>query len=86
MAIKTNGTLWGWGGNLNSGLGDGTDLKRVSPVQIGSATDWQSVAVGGYFGIGLKADGAFWGWGDNSSGQLGDTLETISTTPRLINP
>lgn len=86
MAIKTNGTLWGWGGNLNSGLGDGTDLKRVSPVQIGSATDWQSVAVGGYFGIGLKDDGAFWGWGDNSSGQLGDTLETISTTPRLINP
>jgi len=86
MAIKTDGTLWGWGWNLSSSLGDGTDLKRVSPVPIGSDTDWQSVAVGGYFGIGLKTDGAFWGWGDNSSGQLGDTLETVSTTPRLINP
>jgi len=86
MAIKTDGTLWGWGSNISSALGDGTDLKRVSPVPIGGDTDWQSVAVGDYFGIGLKTNGDFWGLGDNSSGQLGDTLQTVSTTPRLINP
>ena len=86
IAIKTNGSLWGWGWNISSAIGDGTDIQRVSPVPIGIATDWASVAVGTYHGLGLTTNGTLWGWGDNNNGQLGDTLQAVSTTPRLITP
>jgi alpha-tubulin suppressor-like RCC1 family protein len=85
MALKQDGSLWGWGWNINSSLGDGTATKRTSPVQIGANTDWSSVVPGSSYGLGLKA-GVLWGWGDNSHGALGDATATISTIPRLISP
>ena len=45
VAVKTDGTLWGWGYNENGNLGlnadDGTG--RSSPTQIGTDTDWSEV-------------------------------------------
>jgi alpha-tubulin suppressor-like RCC1 family protein len=40
-AIRTNGTLWGWGRNLMNVLGTG-DYGRAysSPVQIGTSNTW----------------------------------------------
>ena len=46
VAIKTDGTLWGWGSNSNYQLGDGNITSRSSPVQIGTATQWVSVDCG----------------------------------------
>lgn len=43
-AIKTNGTLWGWGNNVFGNLGDGTNVNKSSPVQIGASTTWNSVS------------------------------------------
>jgi len=34
MAVRTDGTLWGWGSNDNGQLGDGTMERRFSPVRI----------------------------------------------------
>jgi alpha-tubulin suppressor-like RCC1 family protein len=39
-AIKTNGTLWVWGGNSYGTLGLGDLAHRSSPVQLGIFTDW----------------------------------------------
>jgi alpha-tubulin suppressor-like RCC1 family protein len=39
-AIKTNGTLWGWGLNSNGRLGTNNTTTYSSPVQIGSDTNW----------------------------------------------
>ena len=36
MALKTDGTLFTWGLNTNGQLGDGTNISRSSPVQIGT--------------------------------------------------
>lgn len=72
--VKRDGTLWAWGGDdLVTILGNGTYDGSVTPVQIGSDTDWEMVSVGGhgYHKLALKTDGSLWAWGPCGSGQLG---------------
>ena len=40
IAVKTDGTLWGWGYNANGQLGLNDDVGRNAPTQIGSNTNW----------------------------------------------
>lgn len=73
IALRPDGTLWGWGSGTSGQLGNGgTDTFSV-PAQIGSASDWQMVAAGNYFSFGIKTDGTLWAWGENLYGQLGQT-------------
>jgi Secretion system C-terminal sorting domain/Regulator of chromosome condensation (RCC1) repeat len=83
-AIKTNGTLWAWGHNLSGQLGDGTLTDRSTPVQIGTATNWQKIASGDLHSLAIKTDGTLWAWGFNSSGQLGNNSTTNSLIPIQI--
>ena len=46
LAIKTNGTLWGWGGNYRGALGQNDTVNRSSPVQVGSDTNWVQAQMG----------------------------------------
>jgi len=34
LAVKSDGTAWGWGGNSNGRLGDGTTDNVSTPVQV----------------------------------------------------
>lgn len=79
-----NGTLWAWGLNTDGQLGDGTTTDRSSPVQVGTATNWVSVAAGGYHTVALRSDGTLWAWGRNIEGQLGDGTNTSRTSPTRI--
>jgi alpha-tubulin suppressor-like RCC1 family protein len=46
-AIKTDGTLWTWGGNNQGGLGDNTTTSRSSPITtVAGGINWKQVAVG----------------------------------------
>ncbi|MGZ0708602.1 CARDB domain-containing protein [Coraliomargarita sp. W4R53] len=71
LAIRKNGTLWAFGKNDRGQLGDGTQIDRSEPVQIGGAANWAQVAVGTDFSLGLNDSGLLFAWGDNSFGQLG---------------
>lgn len=69
--IDGEGILWGWGGNGNFDLGDGTSIGRFSsPVQITSKT-WCKVTSSNYYGLAIDTAGCLWGWGYNNAGQLG---------------
>lgn len=47
LAIREDGTLWGWGYNSNGEVGDGTFDYRSSPVSVvGGFTDWTDCAAG----------------------------------------
>jgi len=84
VAVKNNGTLWTWGYNSNGQLGDGSRTDRKSPLQIGTATNWQSVSAGPNYTVAIKNDGTLWAWGNNFSGQLGDGTKTEKTSPVQI--
>ncbi|MCL4180995.1 MAG: hypothetical protein KJ072_25025 [Verrucomicrobia bacterium] len=79
-AVRSDGTLWHWGGflepdpdkppgHLRRRAGSALDWER--PTQIGSDSDWQSVAAAYGHTAALKRDGTLWGWGNNRNGQLG---------------
>ena len=85
FAIKTNGTLWGWGQNSVGNLGDGTQIHRFVPTQISDDTDWQMVSVGVIHTVALKANGDLYTWGSNLKGQLGSGNYVHSMLPLFIN-
>ncbi len=86
LALKADGTLWSWGYNNQGQLGQGdTMVARSVPTQVGTDTDWISVAAGTYSGFALKADGTLWSWGLNTEGQLGHgDWEPIRPTPTQV--
>ena len=78
------GTMWAWGDNSSTQLGDGSAFTRPVPTPVGSDTDWASISAGGHHSVGVKADGSLWAWGSNGSGQLGDGSTIDRWTPTRI--
>jgi hypothetical protein len=80
MAIKTDGSLWTWGCNLQGQIGDGTITTRRDPVRVGTDNDWGSVSASNHT-IGIKTDGSLWAWGNNEYGQLGINSIAVQRVP-----
>jgi alpha-tubulin suppressor-like RCC1 family protein len=81
-AVKTDGTLWTWGRNLEGQIGNNSLIQRETPGQTSSVgTTWKQVACGGLHTTAIKTDGTLWAWGYNFYGQVGDTTTTQRTTP-----
>jgi alpha-tubulin suppressor-like RCC1 family protein len=81
-AVRTNGTLWAWGGGTFGQLGDGTTTSKRSPVSvIGGFTDWCQVSANSNHTAAVRTNGTLWAWGYNGSGQLGDNTITSKTSP-----
>jgi alpha-tubulin suppressor-like RCC1 family protein len=80
LAIKSDGTLWAWGGNFCYQLGDGTKTTRPTPVPSVPGNDWKQAATGNNSSFALKNDGTLWAWGGNGFGELGigSTKETTN--------
>jgi alpha-tubulin suppressor-like RCC1 family protein len=85
IAIKYDRSLWAWGHNLYGQLGDGSNIDRYTPVQVGSSTDWAKIVIGNSHSVALKTNGSLWAWGRNDYGQLGDGSNIDKNTPVLIN-
>ncbi len=86
MILKKNDTLWGTGSNFFGQLGDGTNNKKLIPVQVkiagGTAmTNVAQVSAGGGHSMILKRDDTLWGTGYNANGELGDGTKTNRAFP-----
>jgi alpha-tubulin suppressor-like RCC1 family protein len=79
LGVRANGTVWAWGQNNNSRLGDDSTTSRSSPVSVvGGFTDWISASAGGDHSLGVRANGTLWAWGSNLNGRLGDNTVSFS--------
>jgi alpha-tubulin suppressor-like RCC1 family protein len=92
LALKSDGTVWAWGGNFVGQLGDGTTNDAYTPVQtgLGSVPPLTSVTkLGGrpYFSLAEKSDGTIWAWGMNRYGQMGNGTSGLTpvTVPGLVS-
>ncbi|MDD5528641.1 MAG: T9SS type A sorting domain-containing protein [bacterium] len=71
LALRSDGTVWAWGGNYSGQIGDSTTANRNQPVKVKILTEVIAIAAGSEHSLALKSDGTVWAWGDNSWGQLG---------------
>ena len=86
MAIRADGSLWGWGHNSHGQLGSGTvcdwGTPNFNPLRI--MENVAEVSTGMDHTIAISIDGCFWAWGSNRFGQLGDGTDVDSYSPVLI--
>jgi alpha-tubulin suppressor-like RCC1 family protein len=87
-ALKTDNSLWAWGQNNSYQMGNNTCCSdQLTPIQIGTATDWKTVGTSDSFaGFAIKNNGTLWCWGTNISGLIGDSFVTEFTVPTQHNP
>lgn len=85
VAIKSDGTLWAWGENLDGQFGQGTpgrlNMKASVPVPAAPGNEWKQAVAGGVHTLALKKDGTLWAWGVNWAGTLGTGTTSNSAVP-----
>lgn len=75
-AIRSPGRLYCWGSDSRGALGDGgPNRARPTPVRVGAAADWASVAVEWSHTCGLRTTGHLFCWGDDTAGALGNNAQ-----------
>ena len=80
--IKTDGTLWLWGG-VNYGI-NVAPMNRSSPVQVPGT--WDNFGGGSNATVGVKSDNTLWVWGRNDEGQLGQNEQGPGTSNSRSSP
>jgi alpha-tubulin suppressor-like RCC1 family protein len=93
-ALKSDGTVWAWGANESSELGNGrggVGTDAPNPVWFYSTVPVQVVDLSGVTqvapGYALKSDGTVWTWGPNTKGRLGNgSSQPVAASPvRVAN-
>jgi uncharacterized repeat protein (TIGR01451 family) len=87
LALKSDGTIWGWGLNAEGQLANGTtgSNPQPNPTLISEVGNAVSIAAGNSHGLALLADGTLRAWGSNYYGQLGSGTNFTRTTPVQVN-
>ena len=85
LALRSDGTVWAWGGDRYGQLGDGANSSaQPTPVQVTGLTGVTKIAAGGLFSLALRSDGTVWAWGYNAVGELGNGTTSDSNVPVQI--
>jgi alpha-tubulin suppressor-like RCC1 family protein len=82
IALKRDGSLWGWGTNNRGVFGSGEmGSTYLVPQAIGSG--YKAVACTDTC-LAIKTDGSMWTWGYNYFGQLGDGTNENRSVPKQV--
>lgn len=69
IALKKDGTVWGWGSNSTGQMATGkvTEKSTLKPTKIAGLKDINKVVAGDFHAFAM-ANGKVWGWGLNRDG------------------
>ena len=83
VLLKSDGTLWRWGGSVTNELHQWQGLRAFKPYQIGTNSDWQELfTLGGIFA--RRTDGRVWQLNVNwKTGQ--DELERATNYDEIVS-
>jgi alpha-tubulin suppressor-like RCC1 family protein len=86
LALRNDGTVWGWGSNGKgqAGLSPAGGIVPAA-LQLPGFTGVTAVDAGGAHSLALKSDGTVWAWGWNNNGQLGNGVDDISAVPLQVS-
>jgi alpha-tubulin suppressor-like RCC1 family protein len=81
-ALMVTGGAKCWGQNYYGELGDGTNVQRLTPVNVaGLGNGVRAITASSEFSCALTVQGGVKCWGNNEHGQLGDGTTTRRRTP-----
>ena len=84
-SVRFDGTLWCWGRNTWGQLANGRQGPGgTTPLQVGTDTNWASVAAGGGHTCATRTNRTLWCWGLDNKGQLGSGNTDLQTAPVRI--
>jgi len=82
LALKVDGTVWGWGDNSGGQLGNGTAPTTSNDVatQTPGLPSITAIGAGRFHSLAVDVNGTVWAWGDNGYGQLGDGTTNVNAS------
>lgn len=85
-ALRSDGTVWGWGVNYTDQVGPQTTPDRIVdlPVRIAGIDNVIAIAASGGTGHALRSDGTVWSWGNNFAGELGNGTTRTPSSPTPV--
>jgi alpha-tubulin suppressor-like RCC1 family protein len=72
LALRLDGSVVAWGGNVFGQLGDGTRVQSDGPVAVSGLSNVTAIAAAGSHAMALIGDGTVRVWGSNEYGELGN--------------
>lgn len=86
LALRGDGTVWTWGDNTFSQLGDGSDgtRARIVPRPVQGLSGVTTIGAGARHSFAVGSKGTVWTWGRNSHGQLGLGDNANRASPLLV--
>ena len=85
VALREDGSLWGWGRTVHgeAGVFSGRRYDQPAPSRIGDDDDWAAVSTGRTHSLAIKKDSSIWGWGNNYRGRLGSGTDRRYSHPHV---
>ena len=83
VALADDGTVYAWGGNSQSELGDGTSTNRLTPVEVTgfpAGTIVTAISSHNVHTVAVTSTGDVYAWGNNTYGQIGNGTTVVQTT------
>jgi alpha-tubulin suppressor-like RCC1 family protein len=90
LALRSDGTVWGWGADNFGELGNNSRSAELVPVEMLSSsgttplTNVVSITAGGTHSLMLLSNGSVLAAGYNSTGQLGNNSGTSAQLPVAV--
>jgi alpha-tubulin suppressor-like RCC1 family protein len=83
LVMLADGSLYAWGSDTYSQLGDGGTAAEASPVPFfpPAGVTYSALATGGATSYGIAAGGTVYAWGLGNRGQLGNGTKHSSAVP-----